>query len=115
MTVTDDPHKEKLFTAAELLDIVLAAYERGLLDAATQAARTRWNNSQLAVQLRNGRRQSEIRWMRERAATAYEARGLTAGYDYRGGSVDYDTGMPPRTPCAGLRRGRLYTLAGGSR
>ncbi len=35
MTVDEEPSEEKQFTAAEVLDIVLAAFERGYADGQT--------------------------------------------------------------------------------
>ncbi|WP_250029861.1 hypothetical protein [Paractinoplanes maris] len=114
MTVTDDPPGEKLFTAAELLEMVLAAYERGLTDAATQAGRDFWQ-SDAADRFRAARQITDARAMKERSAARYAAYNYPDGYDYRGGAVDWHTGLPQRSGCAWLRKQRTYALAGGNR
>jgi hypothetical protein len=123
LTVTQDagyvsppPDTEATYTAAELLEVVLAAYERGLNDAASQDGRDHWNRPELIAGFREQRKAAEIRAMRERAASRYLVRGLTDGYDYKGGPVDFETGMPLGSACAWLRRQRArpaYELAGG--
>ena len=106
MTVTDDSSQVKLYTAAEILDVVLAAYARGRADGAAQAARDRWNSPAVASAFRQARVAAEVAWMRRRAAGRYDIRGYPTGYDYKGGPVDWETGMPAGSACAWLRRTR---------
>jgi hypothetical protein len=106
LTVTDDPPEQKLYTAAEVLDIVLAAYERGLQCAAAEATRARLNSADYAAALRAARAETEARWMKATAANTYAERGYPVGYDYKGGPVDFDTGLPEGSGCAWLRRTR---------
>ncbi len=114
MKVTDDPPEVKLYTAAELLEMVLAAYERGLVDAHIHNSRNRWHGEP-ADRLREARRISETRAMKERAAARYRTYSYPDGYDYRGGPVNWETGLPQGSGCAWLRIRRRYELAGGGR
>lgn len=105
-----------VYSASEVLEVALAAYQRGLIDAASQAGRDHWNRPELIAGFRAQRIAAEIRAMSERAASRYLARGLPDGYDYKGGPVDFQTGMPLGSACAWLRRQRArpaYELAGG--
>lgn len=116
MTVTDDPPDEKLYTAAELLETVLAAYEKGLTEGAAAAGRARWADPAVAGSFRAERIRIEITAMKERAAVRYLSRCYPEGYDYRGGPVDWESGLPAGSGCAYLRNLRsvsAYELAGG--
>lgn len=112
LTVTDDPPEEKQFTADELLEMVLAAYERGLTDARAEQTRDFWH-SPAVEQIKKARQLSEARTMKHRARARYEARGYPYGYDYRGGPVNWETGLPQGSGCAWLRVQRMFDLAGG--
>jgi hypothetical protein len=46
--------------------------------------------------------------MRNNAHARYQRRGLPDGYDYRGGAVDWETGMPAASACAWLRRSQRH-------
>jgi hypothetical protein len=100
----DIPPDEPYFTAAEVLDAVLAAYERGLTDGQAQAGRDRWNDPAILEPFRQQRINREIAEMKLRAEVRYLGRQLPAGYDYKGGPVDWATGMPAGSGCAWLRR-----------
>jgi hypothetical protein len=118
LTVTDDLPEEKLYTATELLDIVLAAYERGLTEGRVAAGRDRWRNPAVADSFRAARVRVEVAEMKRRAVRHRGARGYPTGYDYRGGAVDWETGMPAGSACAWLRRRRVrsgFDLAGTTR
>jgi hypothetical protein len=97
-------HDPRIYTAADMLDAVLAAYERGRLDAITDLNRNHWNNPDVAATLRAGRRAAESVFMKQDADARYRQRGLPAGYQYRGGAVDWETGFPLGSGCAWLRR-----------
>lgn len=100
----DIPPDKPYYTSAEVLEVALAAYERGLMDARSQAGRDRWNDPAVAEPFREQRIAQEIAEMRRRAEVRYIARRLPAGYDYKGGAVDWETGMPAGSGCAWLRR-----------
>lgn len=95
---------EPIYTAADLLDVVLAAYERGRHDAIADLNRTRWNNADLTARFRQARHTAEISAMKRAADARYRERGLPDGYQYRGGPVDWETGFPLGSGCAWLRR-----------
>jgi hypothetical protein len=97
-----------IYTATDMLDVVLAAYERGRLDAIADLNRNNFNSPDYAAPLRNARRATEVALMRGSADLRYEQRGLPKGYQYRGGPVDWDTGMPQGSGCAWLRRKRQH-------
>lgn len=122
LTLDEDPSRDHAppeigtYTAAEVLDVALAAYQRGRDDAASQAGRDEWAREQVVAAFRSARIAAELTGMRDAAASRYLTRGYPAGYDYKGGPVDYETGMPAGSGCAWLRRQRIataYMLAGG--
>lgn len=116
MTVTDEPAEEKLYTAADLLDIVLAAYERGLADGHTSRRREHWRDPDVLAEFRRGRMRAETIEMKWRSDVRHTIYGYPDGYEYRGGPVDWWTGMPENSACAWIRRQRRkvsYDLAGG--
>lgn len=116
LTVTDEPTEEKLYSAAELLDIVLAAYERGIKDGYTNRRREYWREPGILAAFRHARMRTEATAMRRRSDVRHTIYGYPEGYDYRGGPVDWTTGMPAGSGCAWLRRQRLrqeLALAGG--
>lgn len=117
-TREDVPQDQPHFTAAEVLEVALAAYERGLADARAQAGRDRWNDPAIAEPFRQQRIAQEVAAMRLRAEVRYIARQMPDGYDYKGGPVDWDTSMPAGSGCAWLRHQRgtkAYGLAGAGR
>jgi hypothetical protein len=97
---------EPIYTAADMLDAVLAAYERGRLDAITELNRNHWNHPDTVSRARHARRAVETAALKRTADQQYRQRGLPAGYRYTGGPVDWDTGMPLGSGCAWLRRKR---------
>jgi hypothetical protein len=102
------------YSSAEMLEVALAAYEQGYLDAMSQAGRQRWHVD--AERFRAARIQTEVRAMKANAARQHTVRGYPGGYDYRGGPVDFETGLPAGSGCAWLRHQRMarnYRLAGG--
>lgn len=116
MTLTDEPAEEKLYTAAELLDVVLAAYERGIADGYTERRREHWRDPEVIAAFRQARIRTELIEMRWRSDVRHTIYGYPEGYDYRGGEVDWMTGLPANSGCAWLRRQRMrqeLDLAGG--
>jgi hypothetical protein len=97
-----------IYTAADMLDVALAAYERGRLDAITELNRNHWNHPDTVSRARHARRQAETAAMRRAADAGYRQRGLPDGYQYRGGPVDWETSMPAGSGCAWLRRQRRH-------
>lgn len=98
--------------------MVLAAYERGYAAGQARAGREHWNSPAVREPLRAERIATERRIMKERAVRQYRERGYPQGYDYRGGPVSWDSGLPEGSGCAWLRfrnRHLAYGLAGGSR
>jgi hypothetical protein len=113
-----EQQEDAMYTSAEVLEAVLAAYECGYNAGRAQARREHWNSTATTTPLRLARASADSAAMWRRARATYEARGLPAGYNYRGGPVDWITGMPEGSGCAWLRRMRMtstYELAGGSR
>lgn len=111
-------HDELCVSPDDLLDLLVAAYERGYHAGRAQAARDHWNSPAVQEPLREERVTSEIADMRARATQRHTERHLPDGYDYKGGEVDWETGMPAESACAWVRRRRLqhaFDLAGGSR
>jgi hypothetical protein len=98
---------DAMYTSEELLEAVLAAYENGYDAGRAQATREHWNSPAVAEPLRVERIAANMATMRRHASKAYAARGMPYGYDYRGGAVDWNTGMPAGSGCAWLRRRRL--------
>jgi hypothetical protein len=96
--------ESRSYTPAQLLEVALAAYERGLLVALSQAGRDQWNDPELHARLRAQRIAADTARMKACARRQYRQRGLPAGYDYRGGPVDWATGMPAGSACGWLRR-----------
>lgn len=92
------------YTAAQVLDLVTAAYERGRFDG---------DLNELAA-LGATHDEPRLTWearvaARVAANVAYYERlnadlGRPAGYRYRGGPVDWETGMPARSGCAWFKR-----------
>lgn len=89
---------------AQVLEVALAAYEHGLMVALAQAGRDHWNDPELHARLRAQRIAADRARMKACAQRQYRQRGLPAGYDYRGGPVDWVTGMPAGSACGWLRR-----------
>lgn len=111
-----DGTETPVYTAAEVLQVALAAYQRGLDDATSQAGRNRWSNNASAAAYRAARIQDEVALMKAVATSGYLSRGYPNGYDYKGGPVDFETGLPAGSGCAWLRHQRArtgYDLAGG--
>jgi hypothetical protein len=118
LKVTDHSPEEKLYTAAELLETVLAAYERGLADGYTNRYREYWRDPAVLAEFRTARMRTEKIEMRWRSDVRHTIYGYPDGYDYRGGAVDWITGMPAGSACAWLRRRRMrqeLELAGGNK
>ncbi|MGK5682466.1 hypothetical protein [Actinoplanes sp. URMC 104] len=116
MTVTDEPPEEKLYGAAELLDMVLAAYGKGLIDGRSDSQRRLRHDHDNTTLFQAARIQAEVRAMKQQAARQYESRGYPHGYNYRGGPVDWVSGLPAGSGCAWYRKYRsseTYELAGG--
>jgi hypothetical protein len=101
-----EQQEDAMYTSAELLEAVLAAYGRGYDAGRAQAAREHWNSPAVRGPLRAARAAADASAMRRRAEANYLNRGLPAGYDYRGGTVDWHTSMPEGSGCAWLRRKR---------
>lgn len=97
-------HELPVYTAADMLDVVLAAYERGRHDAIADLNRNHWNSPDVASRLRQARQTAESADMKRVADSRYRQRGLPDGYRYRGGAVDWETGFPLGSGCAWLRR-----------
>ncbi len=105
--VSTDRHVDldaPIYTAADMLEAVLAAYERGRHDAIADQNRNHWNNPDVATRLRRARHCAEVDAMKRVADARYVERGLPDGYQYRGGPVDWETGFPLGSGCAWLRR-----------
>jgi hypothetical protein len=112
------PSEGGTYTAAVVLYVAMAAYQRGRDDAASQAGRDQWRREEVVSAFRAARLSAEISWMRDKAQSRYLARGYPDGYDYKGGPVDWETGLPAGSACAWLRRQRRRTqfeLASGAR
>ena len=106
----------RFYTSAEVLDVALGAYERGLAAAAINAGRSHWNDPGNVQTFRARRIASELESMRKRAEVRNIIRGRPEKFRYAGGPVDWDTGYPAMSACAWLRRHRsrgTYGLAGG--
>jgi hypothetical protein len=101
-----EQQEDAMYTSAEVLEAVLAAYERGYDAGRAEAGRQHWNSPAVRELLSAARVTADAAAMRRRAEANYRNRGLPDGYDYRGGTVDWDTSMPEGSGCAWLRRKR---------
>ncbi len=101
------------YSPDDMLDLVLAAYERGYTAGLIEGGRRTWNTPEVADRFRRARQQAEAADMKERASRNYTRHGYPDGYDYRGGAVNWETGLPQGSGCAWLRIHRRYELAGG--
>ena len=112
-----DPER-RLYTAAEVLEIAIEGYRRGLTDGRAEASRDRWRNLVVVDSFRAARIRTEVHAMKERSGRLHTSYGYPAGYEYRGGFVDWETGLPEGSGCAWLRAQHAktaYGLVGGSR
>lgn len=113
----DVPPECRLYTAAEVLEVALEGYRRGLVEGRIRAGQDRWRDPVLVDSFRAARIRTETLFMKQGASRRYDSYGYPAGYDYRGGPVDWDTGLPDPSGCAYLRFLRTrgsYGLAWGT-
>lgn len=84
-------------------------YLQALHDIATRAIDISRNNANLWRAARGSAEQRHARRLAEMEAAAVrlaDQMGRPPGWRYRGGPVDYDTGLPVGSACAWLRRRR---------
>jgi hypothetical protein len=97
------PAESRRYTADQVLGLTLAAYERGRFDAEVNELHATWaeyDEPQLTREQRVAARTAEMKRSADRVAAEL---GRPAGYRYRGGPVDWQTGMPLGSACAWLR------------
>jgi hypothetical protein len=107
--VNDHPHR--LYTADEVLDLALAAYKRGRFDGDILEARASWSDHREPHLTREQRVAARLAEMESGHAALNRELGRPNGYRYRGGPVDWETGLPAGSPCAWLRRQRAPVTA----
>lgn len=96
-----------MFTAAEVLEVALAAYKRGRFDGDVNELHAIWADHEeprLSHEARVAARHAEMERGHDNMNTEL---GRPTGYRYRGGPVDWETGLPAGSPCAWLRRQRM--------
>lgn len=106
---TSQPVVDRQWTTAEVSDLVgtvwRIARDAGIAErtAAGAAELDAWWNP---VGRRTYAEQvaARVAEFEECAAAGYRRMGYQAGYEYRGGPVDFETGLPARSVCAWARR-----------
>lgn len=112
----DDDGSSRYYTAAEVLTVALDAYGRGFDDGVSDTGRTRWRDPDVINRFREQRVAAELAAMKEKAEVGRLQRGRREKFEYRGGPVDWSSGLPAGSACAWLHRQRArpsYDLAGG--
>lgn len=97
---------EDLYTAAQVLDLLVAAYERGRFDGDIHELRATWADRQEPALTREQRVAIRLASYADAAEQINERLGRHPRYRYRGGAVDWETGMPWPSGCAWLARKR---------
>lgn len=95
--------ESRSYTADQVLSLTRAAYERGRFDADVNELNAAWAEHQEPRLTREMRVAARLAEMQRHAVRIAAALGRPAGYRYRGGPVDWQTGMPLGSACAWLR------------
>lgn len=90
------------YTAAEVLQIALSAYRRGRFDGDVLELRASWEQHEEPHLTREQRIAIRLAEMESRHAEQNRRLGRPDGYRYRGGPVDWETGLPAGSLCARL-------------